>query len=74
MSILPLVAPRRIVRALERAGFYVHDQHGSHCTMKRDIDSRRVTIAIHPRTINKGLLVSILNQAGLTVEEFRNLL
>lgn len=74
MTYLPLVAPQRIIRALKRAGFFVHHQEGSHCIMKRLQDGRRVTIPVHPGSVNKGILVSILDQAGITVDELRDLL
>lgn len=55
-----------VVRALERAGFAVLRQSGSHIRLgKNDV---RVTVPDH-KTIAPGTLKSILKQAGLAVEE-----
>jgi predicted RNA binding protein YcfA (HicA-like mRNA interferase family) len=51
------------MRALEKAGFYVKRQKGSHVVMCRDDPSRKLSC-----------LRSIIRQAGLTVDEFVNLL
>jgi len=54
-----------VIRALERAGFTVLRQKGSHIRMARG--STRVTIPNHP-AIALGTLRSILGQAGIDAE------
>jgi len=69
---LPAVKPRRVIKALERNGFYVHHISGSHYILKKD--NLRVTVPYHNKDLKPGTLKSIIEQAGLTVEEFSDLL
>lgn len=72
MSRLPALRPRDVIRALERAGFRVDHQTGSHVILRNDADPpKRVTVAVHSRDLPRGTLSSILREAGLTGEEFR---
>jgi predicted RNA binding protein YcfA (HicA-like mRNA interferase family) len=73
---LPAVKPRQVIRALEKAGFVVSRSKGSHYRLiHRDDPTRRTTIAVHPsRDVPHGTLRAIIDQAGLTVEEFLELL
>lgn len=75
MTRFPVVSGRETIRALERVGFRVVDQEGSHVKLKR-FAQERTYIAIVPlhRELARRTLMSILKQAGLTVEEFRELL
>lgn len=72
MSRLPSLKSREIIRALERAGFVEHRQKGSHKIFKKD--DLRVIVPIHSRDLKKGTVLSIIEQAELTVEEFIELL
>jgi len=69
---LPVVRPRIVIRALKRNGFIVHHTTGSHYIMKKV--NLRVTVPYHNRDLKPGTLASIIAQAGLTVEEFLELL
>lgn len=73
---LPAVKPREVIRALERAGFVVTRTKGSHCRLvHREDPARRTTVAMHAsRDLPRGTLRDIIEQAGLTVEEFIRLL
>ena len=72
---LPRVEGREVVRALERAGFEVRRQKGSHVHLRRSSDQRRVTVPVHTgRTLPPGTLRAILRDADIEVEEFRQLL
>ena len=74
-SDLPSLKPRQVIRALERAGFFVHHVRGSHYHLRHGDDaSLRVTVPYHPRELYRALLRSIIKQAGMTVEEFLDLL
>lgn len=74
MTRLPTLQPRRVVRALERAGFDVIRSRGSHFQLLDSRTGRRVTVPMHGRDLSKATLASILNQAGLTVEDLLGLL
>ena len=68
---LPVVTARETVRALQRAGFYVHHQTGSHARLfHRTRSDLRVTVPIHPGGLPPSLLKRILKQAALTPEQF----
>jgi len=64
---------RKVIRALERAGFRVHRQRGSHIVLVRDEPYAQVIVPAH-KTIATGTLNRILDGAELTVEEFIDLL
>jgi predicted RNA binding protein YcfA (HicA-like mRNA interferase family) len=72
---LPALRPKDVFRALQRAGFYLHHSTGSHYYLKHpDKPALRVTVPWHNRDLKRGTLASIIEQAGLTVEEFGKLL
>jgi predicted RNA binding protein YcfA (HicA-like mRNA interferase family) len=58
-------------RALRRAGFERLRQSGSHLIMRKD--SRTVVVPQH-KPIKPGTLKGLIEQAGMTVEEFAALL
>jgi predicted RNA binding protein YcfA (HicA-like mRNA interferase family) len=67
--------PEEVIRALKKAGFYVHETTGSHVQMKHPSRPDRVTIPYHSRfDLPKHIVKSIVRQAGLTNEEFFDLL
>jgi len=61
---------------LMRVGWYEDRRRGSHVHLThRDTPGARVTVSIHAREIVlPKTLLRILDQAGLTVDEFRGLL
>ena len=72
---LPVLTAREVVRVLERAGYYIHHQTGSHARLFHSTRSElRVTIPIHTGDLPPSLLKRILKQADLTHEEFLKLL
>jgi predicted RNA binding protein YcfA (HicA-like mRNA interferase family) len=62
-----------VVKALEKIGFVVKRQRGSHIVMRRDRPPGRVTVPAH-KAIRIGTLRAILHQAGISVEELIALL
>jgi predicted RNA binding protein YcfA (HicA-like mRNA interferase family) len=75
MNGLPVVRPRQLIRALERAGFVVHHVRGSHYYLRHpEKPGLLVTIPYHNRDLKRATLRSILRQAGITPEELRDLL
>ncbi len=67
---LPAVKPRDAIRALEKAGWYVHRQKGSHVIMHKAGSRTMLIIPLHTRDLPKGTLHAILSDAELTNEEF----
>ena len=74
MSRLPTVKPAQVVRALERAGFEIDHQTGSHVVLWRASDNRRVVVPWHDRDLGRGLTLWIIKSAGLTRDQFIQLL
>ena len=71
---LPSVTARQVIQVLEAIGFERIRQSGSHVTFRHP-DGRWTIVSIHPgKTIPRGTLRKILRDAGLTVEQFVELL
>ena len=70
----PTVTPRQVIAALEKAGFEIDHQSGSHVVMWRAEDGVRVVIPWHNRDLGRGLTLRIVKSAGLSRDEFENLL
>ena len=74
MAKLPNVKSTQLIVLLQKLGFKVIRQKGSHVRLK-DQDNRVVTIPIHGgKTIGKGLLLKIIRDAEITKEELIRLL
>ena len=72
---LPVVKAKACLKALQRAGFYIDHQVGSHARLfHRSKSELRVTLPIHNKDLPPGTLKSILRQAGLSVDAFIALL
>lgn len=63
----PVVSGAQAIRALERLGFIVMRQRGSHVVLRRG--EKGCTVPLHP-AIRSGTLATILRQADLTDEDF----
>ena len=73
MPKLPRVKATETIRALEKLGFYKVSQKGSHVKMKKTLnDNINLTcvVPLHRKTLAVGALKSILNQAGVSTEQF----
>lgn len=73
MSKLPVVSGRECIKALGKAGFYFKRQEGSHITLRKDDPFAQVVVPDH-RELDRGTLRAIIRQAGLSVDEFVELL
>jgi predicted RNA binding protein YcfA (HicA-like mRNA interferase family) len=65
------VSGAEAVRALERLGFSIRRQTGSHVRMTQG--NRRVSVPMH-RNLVVGTLQNILRQAGVSLDDFVNAL
>jgi predicted RNA binding protein YcfA (HicA-like mRNA interferase family) len=67
--------PREVVRALQRAGWTIHETSGSHVQLKHPVKPGRLTVPYHERfDLPKHIVKSIIRQAGLTNQQFFDLL
>ena len=67
MPKLPRVSGAEVVRALERLGFTVARQRGSHIVLRRG--SSGCVVPNH-RELKTGTLAGVLKQAGVSIEDF----
>ena len=67
MPKLPDVSGKETRKALERLGFVFKRQKGSHVILRRG--NRGCVVPMH-KEISRGILKGVLEQAGVTVEEF----
>ena len=70
-----LYSGKKIIKALKRAGFYQVSQKGSHIKLRGIWRGKLQTVIIpNHKEIALGTFQSILNQASITLEEFRSFL
>jgi predicted RNA binding protein YcfA (HicA-like mRNA interferase family) len=73
MSKLPVLSGEKCIKALEKVGFYIKRQEGSHVTLRRDEPFCQVVVPLH-KELDRGTLRAIIRQAGLSVAEFSRFL
>ena len=74
-SKLPRITAKQVIKSLERDGWILVRTSGSHKHFRHPERPGLVTVPEHAgETLYPKLLKSILSQASLTVEEFKELL
>ena len=74
MSAIPRISGRAVVAAFRKLGYEVDRQRGSHIILRHGAPPhRRLTIPAH-REVAKGTLRALIREAGLTVDQFTELL
>ncbi len=74
-SRLPALKPKEVLRALQRAGFFIHHTTGAHYILKHPgKPTLRITLPFHNKDLKRRTLESIIKQAGLTRGDFQKLL
>jgi predicted RNA binding protein YcfA (HicA-like mRNA interferase family) len=73
MSKLPRLSGRELVAALEKIGFQVRRQRGSHIVLRRDQPFAQTIVPDH-RELDRGTLRAIIRQVDLSVDELIALL
>ena len=63
-----------MVAALRRAGFVEERQTGSHLILRHPERRAKVSVPLHNRDLGRGIMLALIRAAGLTPEEFANLL
>ena len=72
MSSWPAVSGIKLVKSLEKIGYRVVRQRGSH--FRLHYESRRPVTVPNYKTISRGLIRKIIRDASISVEEFLELL
>ena len=73
MSKLPAISGRKCVKVLEKKGFRFKRQVGSHIVLRRDDPFAQLVVPDH-KELDRGTLRAIIRQAGMSVEEFLEML
>jgi len=72
---LPVVSGRQVVKALQRIGYRVVRQRGSHIRLRDETNPNHFPITVPDHeTVKPGLLRKVLRDADLTIDEFVALL
>ena len=72
---LPVARSRDVIRIAHKLGFVLDRQKGSHAVYLRPADRARVVIPVHTgRDLKPKTLLSIVEDLGLTIEEFVEML
>jgi len=74
---LPKIRPlssHKLIKILQKAGFKIIRQKGSHVIMMND-KNIRIVIPVHPgKDVKPGLIRAIIKEAGLSRQDFLKLL
>ncbi len=71
---LPAVTVRQLARVLQKKGWQLHRTKGSHQHYFHPDRSALITVPVHTGSLKRGLLAGILKDAGVSREEFLELL
>ena len=72
---LPILSFREVIKPLKSVGFEITRQSGSHIILVKIVNNKKLTVVVpHHAELAKGTLLSIIQQSGLTKEEFLKLL
>jgi predicted RNA binding protein YcfA (HicA-like mRNA interferase family) len=74
-SHLPVVSGAEAVKAFTKAGFVLMPGRGkgSHIVLHHSVTNKLLTVPNH-RPVRRGTLRALIRDAGLTVDQFRDLL
>ncbi|HEY4695064.1 MAG TPA: type II toxin-antitoxin system HicA family toxin [Candidatus Nanoarchaeia archaeon] len=73
MKLTP-IKPKVMVIILQKAGFSIRKQTGSHTILFKKGVRRPISVAIHPRDLPSGTQRAILRQAEISIDEFNKLI
>ena len=69
---LPIVSGNQILKLLQKEGFTITRQKGSHISLHKKIENGKVILVVVPKhkEIKKGTFLSIIKQSGMPREAF----
>ncbi len=71
---LPILSGRDVIKILSKQGFTVARQKGSHVILvKESEDGKKGVVVPNHKEIDKGTLLEIIRQSGMTKEDFLKL-
>jgi predicted RNA binding protein YcfA (HicA-like mRNA interferase family) len=66
---LPVISGKAAVKAFIRAGWHLDRISGSHAILRKEGSPITLSVPLHPE-IRKGLLRSLIKDAGIDLEDF----
>jgi len=72
MTKLPVISGKQLIKALQKDGYYIRDQQGSHVHLRHPIKPP-LTVPNH-KTIARGTLKAIIKMCSLSLAELLELL
>ena len=74
MQKLPRLSGKEVIKALSKVGFAIARQKGSHVILAKQAENGKKAVVVpNHKEVDKGTLLEIIRQAGLTKEEFLEL-
>ncbi len=74
MPNIPVVSARKLIKVLQKKGFKLHRTQGSHHIYIQSDTQITVSIPVHSgHDLGKGITLSILKDAQITIEEFQKM-
>ena len=67
------IKPKKAIQKLQKAGFVIDRQKGSHVILVQRNNKKFIIVPYHNKELKKGTLRNIIKQSGLTVGEFNDL-
>ena len=72
---LPVLSGREVIKALSKGGFEVARRKSSHIIMVKQTETGKIGVVVPDhKEIDKGTLLEIIRQAGMTKKGFIRLL
>jgi len=72
---LPILSGREVIKILSKQGFKAARQKGSHIILVKESDKGKKAVVVpNHQEIDRGTLLEIIRQAGLSKDEFLRLL
>lgn len=59
------ITPREMIKKLQKNGFQIISQNGSHVKLRNPQTGKQVIVPYHNKSMKKGLEQAILKEAGL---------
>ena len=68
---MPVISGKKALKALQKAGFEISRQKGSHIVLTKKTNGKKlVTVIPMHKELDPGTLIAIISQAGMTREQF----
>ncbi len=71
MTKLPVLSGKEVIKALSKVGFQPARQRGDHVILVKFVEDKKKAVVVpYHKEVDKGTLLEIIRQAGLTKEDF----